>query len=174
MTNSFVLKICPINEMARDFYSNHTTYHESDAGLDLFCLEDQTIKGGMMGESICFGIKCEMAALKQMSYHDTLSGPRWGKICSKSLSYMLVPKSSISNTSLRMSNSIEIIDSDYRGEIIATVDNIVDRDYIIHKGDRLFQLVHPSLKSFRLDFDPKDGLSDTSRGEGGFGSTNQN
>ena len=39
-------------------------------------------------------------------------------------SYMLVPRSSISKTPLRMANSIGIIDAGYRGEIMAAVDNI--------------------------------------------------
>ncbi len=165
------LKLCAVDgkkDEIESFYENHSTYHEGDAGLDLFCLEDQTVKKGMIGETIHFGIKCEMVNKSRTP------SVCEGGLCypSKKLSYMLVPRSSISNTPLRMSNSVGIIDMGYRGEIMAKVDNISDRNYTIHKGDRLFQLVHPSLKPFNLQFNPKEGLSQTSRGEGGFGSTN--
>ena len=167
------LKIC-LMEGASDFYVDHTTYHNDDASLDIFCLKDQIITGHAMGVPIHFGIKCEMVLLKETNYHDSLSGRSWGQMFSKSLSYMLVPRSNISDSPLRMSNSIGIIDSEYRGEIIAKVDNISAVDYVIHKGVRLFQLVHPSLESFGINVDPTDGLSDKSRGEGRFGSTKTN
>ena len=82
---------------------------------------------------------------------------------------MLVPRSSISKTPLRMANSIGIIDAGYRGEIMAAVDNISDEDYMISPGDRLFQLVHPTL--YPIHASVESNLSDTERGEGGFGST---
>ena len=43
-------------------------------------------------------------------------------------------------------NNIGIIDSGYRGHIMVPVDNHSNEDYIIKNGERLFQLVHPSLK----------------------------
>ena len=46
---------------------------------------------------------------------------------------------------------------------------IKDYDYSISKGDRLFQLVSADLSEIK--FKIKDKLSDSSRGEGGFGST---
>ena len=38
-----VILIRPMNEVAIEFYTNHSTYHDGDSGLDLFCLEDQEI-----------------------------------------------------------------------------------------------------------------------------------
>ena len=80
-----------------------------------------------------------------------------------------MPRSSISKTPLRMSNSIGLIDGGYRGEIMASCDNIKDYEYQVEKGQRLFQIVSPDLSS--IQFTIVDNLSDTSRGLGGFGST---
>jgi hypothetical protein len=73
-------------------------------------------------------------------------------------SYMLVPRSSIVKTPLRLANSIGIIDSGYRGNIMACVDNIdtlvEDEEleyYQIKQGDRLFQIVHPSLEGIKVE-----------------------
>ena len=83
---------------------------------------------------------------------------------------MLLPRSSISKTPLRLSNSVGLIDSGYRGVIQAPVDNISDEDYVIEEGTRLFQIVNSPLETFK-DIEIVDTLGDTDRGEGGFGST---
>ena len=88
---------------------------------------------------------------------------------SEILSYMLVPRSSISKTPLRMSNSIGIIDSGYTGEIMAMVDNHSDEVYKIEAGTRIFQIIHPKLKTFKIEL--VDELDETDRNDGGFGST---
>ena len=82
---------------------------------------------------------------------------------------MLVPRSSISKTPLRMANSIGIIDAGYRGEIIAVVDNIKNEPYTIKEGERLFQLVAPSMLSIKANL--VTTLTESTRGKGGFGST---
>ena len=84
-------------------------------------------------------------------------------------SFMLVPRSSIFRTPLRQSNHIGIIDSGYRGHIMVPVDNISNEDYIIKPKERLFQLVHPSLKPISIEV--VEELDETERGSGGFGST---
>ena len=83
--------------------------------------------------------------------------------------YYLFPRSSISKTPLRLANSIGLIDGGYRGELIGMVDNIYDEDYQIKRGERYFQLV--AVDSSPIEFELVDILSDSSRGEGGFGST---
>ena len=75
----------------------------------------------------------------------------------------------ISKTPLRLSNSIGLIDGGYRGEIMASCDNIKDFIFDIKKGDRLFQLV--ATDNSPISYQLVDGLSNTSRGSGGFGST---
>jgi dUTP pyrophosphatase len=85
--------------------------------------------------------------------------------------FYLYPRSSISGTPLRLANSVGIIDSGYRGNLVARVDNIGDSDHDIEYAARLFQVCSRTLAPFRsieiidrLDFD-------TARGAGGFGST---
>jgi len=80
-----------------------------------------------------------------------------------------MPRSSISKTPLRLSNSIALIDAGYRGEIMAAVDNIKDDIFYIKKGQRLFQLV--SMDGSPINLELVNELTQTTRGEGGFGST---
>ena len=68
-----------------------------------------------------------------------------------------------------MANSIGVIDSGYRGELMVPVDNPTDDDYMIKPGERLFQIILPNLEEFEVEI--VDYLSDSERGEGGFGST---
>ena len=73
-----------------------------------------------------------------------------------------------------MANSVGIIDKDYRGNIMAKVRNIPNKpntndEYLIKKGTRLFQICSHDLSPVKVKVITK--LSETSRGEGGFGST---
>lgn len=88
------------------------------------------------------------------------------------VSYYLYPRSSISKTPLRLANSVGIIDSGYRGSIIAALD-LKGNEYTVEKHTRLVQLCSPTLDLIRLVV--CDSLSEmdmqTQRGSGGFGST---
>ena len=139
--------IKPLNNVAKKFYENHGHFHDGDAGLDLYVIENQIIKPGET-KKIKLGISCE-----------TENGK----------GYFLFPRSSISKTPLRISNSIGLIDGGYRGEIMAVCDNIKDYEFKINKGDRLFQLVSSDLSP--ITFEIVKNLSKTTRGGGGFGST---
>lgn len=141
------IKIRPHNKAAREQYENHGHYHAGDAGLDLFIMEDISIPAGST-----LPLKLQIAC-------ETSSGQP----------YYLIPRSSISKTPLRMSNSIGLIDGGYRGEIIAMVDNIKTEDYAVKTGDRLFQLV--AMDGSPITYELVDTLSETTRGTGGFGST---
>ena len=86
---------------------------------------------------------------------------------------LVFPRSSIWKTRLQLSNSVGVIDSGYRGELQATFNKIhttienQKNDYKV--GDRVAQIMiipHPPI-----EFEEADELSDTERGEGGFGST---
>jgi dUTP pyrophosphatase len=68
-----------------------------------------------------------------------------------------------------MANSIGLIDAGYTGHIIAVVDNNSDEDYTIKRGDRLFQLVSPTLKDIKVKM--VECLDTTARGVRGFGSS---
>lgn len=66
-------------------------------------------------------------------------------------------------------NSPGTIDSDYRGEIMVILTNLGSENFFVYSGDRIAQLV--LSKVTRIHFDTVDNLSDTTRGDGGFGST---
>ncbi len=91
------------------------------------------------------------------------------------LPYYLYPRSSISKTSMRLANSIGIIDSGYRGELMAKVDllsNNNDDETIceLYGYKRHFQLCSNNLLPFS-SVELVDNLDNTIRGSGGFGST---
>lgn len=66
-------------------------------------------------------------------------------------------------------NSPGTIDADYRGEIGVILVNLSSEDFIVEDGERIAQLV--IAKHETVNWVPVDTLSETSRGEGGFGST---
>ena len=66
-------------------------------------------------------------------------------------------------------NAPGTIDADYRGEIGVILVNLSNEDFIIENGERIAQLV--IAKHERAKWLEVDTLSETSRGEGGFGST---
>ncbi len=66
-------------------------------------------------------------------------------------------------------NCVGVIDSDYRGELIVPLRNFGDKPYTVHPGERIAQLV--LLPVFLLPVEEVEELSQTQRGEGGFGST---
>lgn len=61
------------------------------------------------------------------------------------------------------------IDADYRGEVGIILFNFSDRDFTIHRGDRIAQLIISRVA--HLPWTPVDNLPETERGEGGFGHT---
>ena len=97
--------------------------------------------------------------------------------------YYMYPRSSLSKTPLRLANSVGIIDSGYRGNIIGMFDvvNVCETeenlereaDYFIQKYDRLVQLCAPGLVPLFIEIvDTLEELGEqTERGKGGFGST---
>lgn len=64
-----------------------------------------------------------------------------------------------------------IIDTDYRGEVVAVVRNVSTVDYEITAGLRLMQLVVVSSPKFSIEYVHESMLDETERGSGGFGST---
>lgn len=70
---------------------------------------------------------------------------------------------------LGLVNSIGTIDSDYRGELKVPMINFGSEAYTINDGDRIAQLV--ICEYTRVEIEACDELSDTARGEGGFGHT---
>jgi dUTP pyrophosphatase len=66
-------------------------------------------------------------------------------------------------------NSPGTIDADYRGEIKVILVNLGRKRFTVKPGERIAQIVFAA--AVRADFDPRPSLADTTRGEGGFGST---
>ena len=138
-----------VDNALQEFYStvkNHTT----DSGYDLFFPEDITIPAKTLGFAIDLKVRCE----------PVFTG-----------GYYLYPRSSISKTPLRLANSVGIIDNGYRGTLQVRVDNHSNEDYVVKRGERLFQICHPSLAPLDVKITNSINLN-TERGTGGFGSTN--
>lgn len=83
---------------------------------------------------------------------------------------LVFPRSSIFKHNARLSNSVGVVDSGYRGEITAVMDfrdSIQSQPYIV--GDRTAQLVIVPYITIRSEW--SDELSETDRGVNGYGST---
>jgi|TARA_B100000214_G_C23940092_1_gene615260 dUTP pyrophosphatase len=141
------------NEELQELYKNSYSNVSGDAGMDLFVPCSVTIPAKSMGFKIDHLISCEVS------------------IQGSPASFYLYPRSSMGGkTPLRMSNSVGIIDSGYRGNLIGMVDNISDQDYTVEAGSRLFQICSPTLNN-PIELNIVQELSETERGEGGIGST---
>ncbi len=148
--NVFVIDCCGSEELALQYGS--LSPKPGDSGVDLFCPHDLVIPPNSLGTTIDFEIIC----CRQLANGD------YG-------SYYLYPRSSISKTPLRLSNSVGIIDAGYRGHIMAKVDNLSNEAFSIKAGDRLFQICMPDLKGPIIVVGSVE--KNTERGSGGFGST---
>ena len=73
---------------------------------------------------------------------------------------------------LAPANKVGVVDSDYRGEVIVALHNHSTNDVGITHGERIAQLI--VIPYMSVDMNVVDELSDTDRGEGGFGSTGTN
>jgi len=89
------------------------------------------------------------------------------------IGFYMYPRSSLSKTPLRLANSVGIIDSGYRGDLIGAFDcNTASPQYVVLKQDKLVQICAPGLVPVIVELvDSLEELGETARGEGGFGST---
>lgn len=69
-------------------------------------------------------------------------------------------------------NTPGTIDSDYRGEVKVILINLGKEDFTVNNGDRIAQIIASPV--IQADFTLTQSLSETERGEGGFGSTGKN
>ncbi len=124
-----------------------TYAHETDAAADLYATQDWLIQAHTYGNKIPTGVKIQLPE---------------GWLA------LIIPRSSIgAKTPLRLSNSVGLIDSGYRGELGVLYDNTSDEDYKISAGDRIAQLL--VMPSYRFQAKVVDILADSDRGETGFG-----
>lgn len=138
-------------DIVKEYYTNFKSHHEGDSGIDLITVSDVQVDGHQVG-TLDFGIQTEMV------YKD------------KNVSYYLYPRSSISKTPFSMANSVGIIDAGYRGNIMAKIRNMSSEQQCVHAGDKLFQICSPDLSPIKVRI--VSDINETSRGAGGFGSTN--
>lgn len=87
--------------------------------------------------------------------------------------YYMYPRSSISKSCMRLANSVGIIDSGYRGNLIAMVDCVYEEQFLFSAYERYFQICAPGLVPVVVCIvDNVEDLGEkTARGDGGFGST---
>ena len=82
---------------------------------------------------------------------------------------LLFPRSSVSKTSMALANSVGVVDSGYRGEIMLKYRNTNYPESIYRVGDRVGQLMIIAYP--KVELIEAEELSSTDRGSGGFGST---
>lgn len=150
MTTTFHIK-CATPELENLYKSQQR--HFGDSGIDIYFPETVPVLKGARGQLIDLGISVEAIT------ND------------KPTSFFMIPRSSIYKTPLRLANSIGLVDAMYRGNLKAAVDNVMDTDYLIEKGTRLFQIVNPNLSGGIMTVNIVKEHAPTSRGTGGFGST---
>lgn len=122
--------------------------HEGDAGLDLYASATTTFEPGTSRK---VGTGTRVA----------IPNGYFG---------MLLGRSSMGvNRGLRLANSVGIIDSGYRGELIVAMHNDDPRQQVIEEGERVAQLVIVPFAQVILN--RVQAFDVTERGEGGFGSS---
>lgn len=156
------LAVSPENPELLEIYKLHIEKHNKailhdpypNSGFDIFVPTDTPINTSTSSVMIPHDIKCEML------------NPN-----NHSCAYYMYPRSSISKTPLILANHIGLIDSGYRGTLIGAFRSLTYHNYIVEKHSRLLQIAHPSLCPIFVELVDESELSNTSRGEGGFGST---
>ncbi len=84
---------------------------------------------------------------------------------------LLFIRSSFGKRGLMLKNSVGVIDSDYRGEVVAQVINNSKDDIVLNDTERFTQIVVVPCLTLKNNLEVVKELDETERGEGGFGST---
>lgn len=136
--------------------------HFFNAGFDLFLPERQMFTSNSVNKT-SFNVKCSAQMVNLLT--DDNSKFYTG--------YYMYPRSSLSKTQLRLANNTGIIDAGYRGPLIGMFDCLTNDEYEVSGFTRLLQICAPSLVPIYVRvIDTITELGpNTSRGEGGFGST---
>lgn len=120
--------------------------HEGDAGMDLFAPERVELLPGER-KSIPLGLSMEIP---------------YGYVI------LLWDKSGISHK-FGLKSFGGVVDSGYRGEVCAGIMNLSDKPYVFEKGNKVIQMLIQKVEE--MEVEEVDGLSESMRGAGGFGST---
>ncbi|CAB1241924.1 dUTP diphosphatase [Clostridium sp. MT-14] len=138
------LMIKKINPEAKiPFYA-----HSGDAGLDLFSVQKILIRP-MERKLVSTGIKIQLPANTEAQVR-----PRSGL----ALKY-----------GITLLNSPGTVDEGYRGEIKVLMINLGEEPFLVEKGMKIAQMVVKPVE--QVSVEEVDRLSDTDRGQEGFGST---
>lgn len=121
--------------------------HPNDSGADLFALT-RTVLPAHSITKVHTGIAVELP--------ENTSGIIWGK-------------SSVESKGIKAMAGL--VDAPYRGELIVCMYNLNDTEFVFEAGQKVAQLV--VLPTLYPSFEEAQTLSDTSRADGGFGSTGQ-
>ena len=125
---------------------------EEAAGADLYaCLEQEVVVGP--GETVWIPTGLAMEIPKGCA---GLVYARSGLACKKGLA---------------PANKVGVIDSDYRGPVTVVLYNHGNQPQTITHGERIAQMVITPVLT--PGYEETDDLTDTGRGQGGFGSTGQ-
>jgi len=122
--------------------------HPGDAGMDVFSNEEKLIRSGESA-LIKTGIKIELPANTEAQVR-----PRSGLALKEGITVLNTPGT---------------IDEGYRGEVGVILINHSKKDFLIATGMKIAQMVISPV--YQAEVIEVDELSDTHRGEGGFGST---
>lgn len=122
--------------------------HPGDAGMDVFSSEEKLIRSGESA-LIKTGIKIELPANTEAQVR-----PRSGLALKEGITVLNTPGT---------------IDEGYRGEVGVILINHSKKDFLITSGMKIAQMVISPVH--QAEVIEVDELSDTHRGEGGFGST---
>lgn len=138
----------PIIDMKCEGGCDPVRAHPSDAGADLVSKNEYVLP---------VGIRCLVPTGVKVAIPQGFVG-------------LLFPRSSLSKIGITMTNSVGVIDSDYRGEIMAS---------LIYHGSTAYSMIQEKARIVQLvvvpiilpKFNKVDNLDETARGTGGFGST---
>lgn len=153
-----VIKIKKLTETAKIPTKNF----DSDAAFDLYADIEDTFKPFGTAESEK-GIKVMPGQTVKISSGIAMEIPEWywGAIYARS--------GLATKQGLRPANCVAVIDAHYRGPITVPIHNDSNEVQIIHHGDRIAQfMLAPVIET---SFEEVSELSDSDRGEGGFGSS---
>lgn len=153
-----VIKIKKLTETAKIPTKNF----DSDAAFDLYADIKDTFKPFGTAENEK-GVKVMPGQTVKIGTGVAMEIPEWywGAIYARS--------GLATKQGLRPANAVGVVDSHYRGEIIVAIHNDSSEVQIIHHGDRIAQfMLAPVIET---KFEEVSELSDSDRGEGGFGSS---
>ena len=146
-----------ITKLANSRFSNK----HPDSGFDLFVPETVTIEARKI-KLIDMKVSCSVSKVLMKNTNEA-------KMTEPSPYYMYA-RSSVSKRGIMLANSVGIIDSGYRGTLMAAFFNTTDNPVTIGKGDRVVQLCMPGL-DYDFTVEVANSLELTERGAGGIGST---